>query len=292
MKGRGGAICQPKKQPSCSGGSGYEFAVALQDCRGIVDLIEHRAADDVTDLVELKLETGDDTEVAAAAAQGPKQIFVLVVARNDLPAISKNHIGRQQVVDGQPDAAGQVADAATQGQTTYSGRRDDPTGHRQAERVGRMVDITPSRAAPDPGDLLVRVDPKVVHCRQVDDQTLVHGAESGNAVAPTTNCEVEAAVAGSGDRGHHIGRIHALDDGAGFAVVHGVVDNASVVVVRVRGGDDAPPYRLSQCLDRVAHWVLLISVSPRVRQGYTLRRSRSVPSQPGSLSRRVAARNA
>jgi hypothetical protein len=59
----------------------------------------------------------------------------------------------------------------------------------------------------------------------------------------TTNCQVETAVAASSDRRHHVRRIHAPDDGARFAVVHGVVDNTSVVVVRIRRADDAPPYR-------------------------------------------------
>jgi hypothetical protein len=43
--------------------------------------------------VELKLEAGDDTEVAASATQGPEQIFILVIARSDLPAIGENDIG-------------------------------------------------------------------------------------------------------------------------------------------------------------------------------------------------------
>ena len=86
-----------------------------------------------------------------------------------------------------------------------------------------MVDITPRRAAPDPGNLSDRVDPDAVHLRQVDHQTAVQRAEPGNAVAPTTNRQLEAAVASSGDRGHHVGRIHALDDGAGSTVVHAVV---------------------------------------------------------------------
>src|SRR5262245_40850841 len=59
---------------------GNEFAVALQDRGGSVELIEQRAAHDIADLVQLKLEAGDDPEVAAAAAQGPEQIFVPVIA--------------------------------------------------------------------------------------------------------------------------------------------------------------------------------------------------------------------
>ena len=68
--------------------------------------------------MELKLEAGDDTEIAAAAAQSPEQILVLVIARGDLPAIGEHNIGRQQVVDGQAHAAGQVADAATERQAS------------------------------------------------------------------------------------------------------------------------------------------------------------------------------
>jgi hypothetical protein len=61
---------------------GDEFAVALQDRGGIVDPVEHRAAHDVTNLVQLKLEAGDDTEVTAAAAQRPEQVFVLAPRRS------------------------------------------------------------------------------------------------------------------------------------------------------------------------------------------------------------------
>ena len=39
--------------------------------------------------------------------------------------------------------------------------------------------------------------------------------------------------------------------------MQGIVDKTSVVVVRIRRGDDAPPYRFGQCLDRVAHGALL-----------------------------------
>ena len=65
------------------GRSRNEFAVALQDRRGIGVLVEQRAADDVADLVELKLEAGDDAEVAAAAAQGPEKVRMVGGARAD-----------------------------------------------------------------------------------------------------------------------------------------------------------------------------------------------------------------
>ena len=103
---------QPKKHPQLLGRRVDEGAVALPDRRGIVEVVEQRAAHDITDLVEPELEAGDDPEVAAAAAQCPEQILVLIVAGRDLPAIGENDIGREQVVDGEPHAAGEVAEAA------------------------------------------------------------------------------------------------------------------------------------------------------------------------------------
>jgi hypothetical protein len=155
--------------------------------------------------VELELEAGDDTEVAAAAAQRPEQILVLIVAGRNLPAIGEHDIGREQVVDGEPHTAGEVADAATQCETSHPGGRDDSAGRGQTERVGCVIDIPQGRAAPDPDDPLVRVDPHALHRREVDDQPVVHRAESWNAVAPTPNGQVDAAVAGSGNNGHHVG---------------------------------------------------------------------------------------
>ena len=66
----------------------------------------------------------------------------------------------------------------------------------------------------------------------------------------------------SRDRGHHVGGIHALDDGAGLAVVHAVVANASGVIVRIRRGDDAATHRVGHRFDRVAHSVLLTALEP------------------------------
>jgi hypothetical protein len=44
----------------------------------------------------------------------PLMMRIAASARGDLPTIGKNDVGRQQIVDGEPDAAGQVAYAAAQ----------------------------------------------------------------------------------------------------------------------------------------------------------------------------------
>ena len=61
-------------------------------------------------------ERGDDAEVAAAAAQRPEQVAGATSAlARDERAVGEDDVGREQVVDGQAEAAGQVADAAAEG---------------------------------------------------------------------------------------------------------------------------------------------------------------------------------
>ena len=77
-----------------------------QQVAGLVELVEEQADIDVVDRVQLELEGGDDPEVAAAAAERPEQVRVLVVlAVTDL-AVGGDHLGREQVVDGRGRSRG------------------------------------------------------------------------------------------------------------------------------------------------------------------------------------------
>jgi hypothetical protein len=60
--------------------------------------------------VQADLEAGDDAEVAAAAADGPEQLRMRLVIHAQELAVGGHHLGGQQVVDGQPVLADQVAD--------------------------------------------------------------------------------------------------------------------------------------------------------------------------------------
>jgi hypothetical protein len=93
--------------------------------------------------VEPEQERGDDAEVAAAAAQGPEEIGVFRFAGGDEAAVRQHQIGLEQIVDGQPELAGEVPDAAAQGETADPGRRDDAAGRNQPEGVGGVVDVAP-----------------------------------------------------------------------------------------------------------------------------------------------------
>ena len=84
-----------------------------------------------------ELEGGDDAEVAAAAADGPEQIRVLVGRGPQDPAVGGDDLGGDEVVDGQTELAGQPAHAAAQGQPADAGVTDQPGRHGQPVRQAR-----------------------------------------------------------------------------------------------------------------------------------------------------------
>ena len=51
--------------------------------------------------VQAQLKLGDDPEVAAAAAQSPEELRVLVGARGDEPSVGGHEINGDEVVDGE-----------------------------------------------------------------------------------------------------------------------------------------------------------------------------------------------
>src|SRR5688500_15932437 len=152
----------------------------------------------------------DHTEIAAAAADGPEQIRVFLLARRDEASVAEYHIGFEQVVDGQSAAARQVTDASAQRQPADSGSRDDPACGRHAEGVGAMVDLTPDAAAGDADRASGRIDPDSLHVREVDNDAVVADAEPGTVVTATANREQHVVLASEVDRGDDVSDIGAL----------------------------------------------------------------------------------
>src|SRR5205807_1789551 len=73
-------------------------------------------ADDRLERMEAELEARNDAEVAAAAAEPPEQLGVLLVARaNDL-ARGSDQLGGGQIVASESVLGGEVADAAAEGE--------------------------------------------------------------------------------------------------------------------------------------------------------------------------------
>ena len=138
--------------------AGRDRAEAAQDLAGRRH--EQRAAEDHPDRIEAELEAGHDAEVAAAAADGPEQVGVLLLARGDEPALGGDDLDRDERIDGQAVLAHQPADAATERQAGQAdaagvaerasrgrGRRPPPCTRPRSGPPGPTRDAAPGRCA-------------------------------------------------------------------------------------------------------------------------------------------------
>ena len=166
MNGSGGAIWKAGNAAELLGGVGDEVAEEPQHGPGVVQLEEHRPAVDVLDRVEPELERGHHAEVAAAAAQRPEQVRR---SRPRWPRANRPSAvttsAETRLSQRQPEPAGEVADAAAEGEPADAGGGDDPAGGGQAEGVGRGVEVAPGGAALGPGRPALRVDADAAHAR-------------------------------------------------------------------------------------------------------------------------------
>jgi len=126
---------------------GDELAVEAQQVGAVAQLEEHGAAVDVLDRVQPELQRGHQAEVAAAAAQRPEEVRVLPLAGHQETAVGGHHVGRDQVVAGEPVATAEIAHAAAERQAAHAGGGDDAAGGGQAERVGGRVEVAPGGPA-------------------------------------------------------------------------------------------------------------------------------------------------
>ena len=146
--GPGGTVRNAKKPVSSSGCCRQELAVPREHLGRCVDRPEDRAGDHRRHRVQLERERRDDAEVAAAAADRPEEIRVLVLARADEAAVGEHDVRGEHVVDRQAVLPRQVSDAAAE-QEADACRADDPDRRCEPEGVRRVVDVGRACAAAD-----------------------------------------------------------------------------------------------------------------------------------------------
>jgi len=204
----------------------------------LVEFVKEQPDGDGVDRMQLELEGRSDAEIAAAASDRPEQVVVLGLAGPHWSAIGGDQVGREEVVNGQPVTAGQVADTAAECETADAGGRDDPAGRRQAVGVGRIVEVSPGCAPARTRSAAARIDSNVSHQGQVDDEAVVVATEAGRAVAATADGEIQFVLAGEIHRRHHVRDLLGADHRTRAPVEHAVVYRAGLVVAVVIGGDD------------------------------------------------------
>jgi hypothetical protein len=191
--------------------------------------------------VQAKLELGDDAEVAAAAAQAPEEVGVLLCARLHELTVGGDQVHRNELVDRQAVLALKPADAAAESQASDPGVGDDPTGRREPERLRLAVQLAPEDAGLSPRRAGSRVDPDPPHRPQVDDDAAVADRLPGEAVPPAADRNPQAAVAREPHSRDHVRDAGAPRDERRGPINRPVPDLAVLVVVRVRRPDQLAP---------------------------------------------------
>ena len=163
---------------------GDELTVEAQDVGGVLGRPEHRSGHDGgADRVQREPERADDAEVPASASPGPEQVGVIAGRRPHDLALGGDHLGLDEVVDGEPVLAHEPAEAAAQAEAADAGVAHDAARGRQTVRLCLVVDISPQGTALHESRALDGINRDGAHRRQVDhDPAVAHrgAAAAGN----------------------------------------------------------------------------------------------------------------
>jgi hypothetical protein len=140
--------------------------------------------------LELVLQTCDDPEVPAAAAERPEQVRVPLGIDVQPVAVRGYELRGEQIIDGQAVLADKPADASSEGQpgnpdrsgVTESGRETVP------RRFGGV--LAGGEPGLGPSDPALRVDVQPAHIRHVQYQAAVGCAVTGQTVPAAADREL------------------------------------------------------------------------------------------------------
>src|SRR5580692_6076697 len=114
--------------------------------------------------MEFHFELGDDAEVAATSAQGPKQVRVFARARMHKGTVGSHHRQAFDVVARQAVQASEPAKSSAQNQPGGAGVRDYSGGKNQAVFLRSRIDRAEQTAAGKAGFAAFGVDRYLTHC--------------------------------------------------------------------------------------------------------------------------------
>ncbi|MDT4830473.1 hypothetical protein FQZ97_639380 [compost metagenome] len=214
-----------------------ERTVGVENLPGVVAAPCDRTAQDFgADGKEPVLEGGDDAEVAAAAAQRPEQVLVLVRRRTQDLAAGRHDLHRDHVVAGPAVATREVAESAADGEAR------DPGGRHKTEHGGEPVQLclavdVAQRAARLRARRATRwIDPDTSEQRHVDHEAALADRKPCDVVAAAAHGTQKPVLAREPDGLHDIDRAGAARHQARAAIDHRVPDLARLLVGRVLRG--------------------------------------------------------
>jgi hypothetical protein len=190
--------------------------------------------------MQLELEGGHHAEIAAAAPQCPEQILVLRLAGANHLCVSRDDIGRDEIIDGQPEFAGGPAEATAKREAGDAGRRIDPKRRGQPKRLRLFVEVRQRSAGLDPSGAGRRIDPHRFHQGEINEETAVAHRIARDVMAAAAHRNEQLFIARELDRIDDIRGPKAPHHQAGPSIDHGVPDGAGgVVAILSRQRDSA-----------------------------------------------------
>ena len=98
------------------GGGGDDHVELLEDAGGLAERVGDDAREHPVGGMGPDPHRGDRAEVAAASADGPEQLGLMVIVHADRPPVGEHEVGAEQVVGGQAEPAAEEPVPAAEGQ--------------------------------------------------------------------------------------------------------------------------------------------------------------------------------
>ena len=217
---------------------GGQVSILAQQVEGYRARIQDHSTMDGSELVQAKLERGDDAKVAAATANGPEEIFILRGANRQVIAIGVHEVGGDDIVATEAVLTHEPADTAAERKPADAGGRDDAAGSGKRKLFAFAIECSPGGAALGECGLPAGFDLDLSHKGEVNHHGAVGDGLSGDAMAAAADRGGEAVFASKTNGLNHIGDAGGAHDDGWLAVNHAVPDMARSDVVRIIRGED------------------------------------------------------
>jgi hypothetical protein len=216
----------------------------VQHLVGALEWEEVRARVELADLDDVELDGGHDAEVAAAAAQRPEQLgLVLGVDADQLP-LGGDELERRDGVGLQPVLAREPPHAATE---RVAGDADVGRGAVQpSQAMGRQAraDAIPLDAGADANAAGAGIDADLLQAADVDEEQIVHVAQRRLVVGGRLRRDAQPEALGERDGLGDVAGVGRERDRGGPLVDEQIERRARLVVARVVGEHDGTGERV------------------------------------------------
>ena len=165
---------------------------------------DEEPADDLRHLVQPVGEARRDSHVAAAPADRPEEVRLVVGIDVVDRAVCRDDLGSEDVVDGQAVGAAEEADAAPGRDAADADGAGVPESHGEAVLADGRGDRAGRRPGPGRDGAGLRVDVDGGEPAEVDDQAVLDGAVAGAAVTTAAHGDLEAVLDREDDCGRDV----------------------------------------------------------------------------------------